>query len=188
MDEQLTDNQLVQKAVRGDDDSLRTLFGRHMVAVHRFLERFLNSPADADDVTQETFIRVWKNLKRFDPEKPFRTWAFGIARNAAIDHLRKRKSVPFSAFDTKEGGNALTDNLADDTDLPDEIAQRKQAGEELRQALTEIPPAYREVVLMRLDGELQFDEIGEALHEPVNTVKSRFRRGLAMLKKLLEKP
>ncbi len=188
MDERAIDNALLKKAIRGDDDSLRMLFGRHMDAVYGFLVRFLGSSSDADDVTQETFIRLWKNLKKFDTAKSFRTWAFGIARNAAIDHLRKRKNVPFSSFDGEEGGNVLTDSIADKADLPDAFVARKQDAEELRNALDELPPAYREVVLLRLDGDLQFDEIGETLGQPMDTVKSRYRRALAMLKNMLEKP
>lgn len=186
MDEREIDRELVENAQKGDDEALRVLFGRHMNAVYGFLVRMLGSASDADDVTQETFIRLWKHLGKFDTSKSFRTWAFGIAHNAAIDHLRKRKHVTFSAFDTEDGGNAMVDTLEDDADLPDEVLERKQAAEQLRAALDKLPPEYREVVLLRTDGELQFNEIGEALGAPLDTVKSRYRRALAMLRKLLE--
>lgn len=186
MDENGIDRELHQRAIKGDDEALRQLFDRHMHAVHAFLVRYLGSAQDADDVTQEAFIRIWKHLKRFDTGKKFRTWAIGIARNAAIDLLRKRKSIAFTDFEDGEGNNTVIDTLADDADLPDAYAMRREAAEEVRAALGKLPPKYREVVILRVDHELQFNEIGDALQEPLDTVKSRFRRALGMLKKSLE--
>ncbi|MEY4744637.1 MAG: hypothetical protein RL272_582, partial [Candidatus Parcubacteria bacterium] len=145
--------------------------------------RFTGSAHDADDLTQETLLKAWRHLKSVDPKRSFRTWLFSIARRTAIDHLRKRRAVPFSTFDDDAGGNALTDRLEDDADLPDEVAARKDAVETLRAALAELPAPFREVLVLRNESELSFQEIADALDEPLNTVKSRYRRAFFALRK-----
>src|SRR5512142_3267216 len=115
----------------GDEGALKTLFERHLRSVHGFLFRFTGSAQDAEDLVQETFIKAWRHLRSVDPERGFRTWLFSIARRTAIDLLRKRKTVPFAAFDDDAGGNALLDRLEDDADLPDELVARKEASDML---------------------------------------------------------
>ncbi|HSD12355.1 MAG TPA: sigma-70 family RNA polymerase sigma factor [Patescibacteria group bacterium] len=177
---------LVERYLREDDESaLRELFERHMGPIHAFLARFTGSPQDADDLAQETFMRAWRHLRSFDPGRGFRTWLYGIARHAAIDFLRKRRNVPFSAFEDDEGGNALAENIEDDADLPDAILERKDAAEALSGAIALLSVSYREVIVLRHGSELSFQEMAEALGEPLNTVKSRYRRAFFALKKLL---
>jgi RNA polymerase sigma-70 factor (ECF subfamily) len=189
MDALAEDRALIERYLaHGDDVALRELFSRHTDAVYGFLARYLGSPSDAEDIAQEAFVKAWQNLKKFDPEKKFRTWLFSIARNAAVDHLRKRKSIAFTDFDLEDGGNAIVDTLEDEADLPDEWLARKETAEMMRRALDQLAPPYREVVTMYHDGELNFREIGEALGEPLDTVKSRYRRALSQLKKVLEQP
>ncbi len=169
----------------GDERALSDLFARHLRSVHGFLFRFTGSAQDAEDLAQETFIKAWRHLRDVDPPRGFRTWLFSIARRTAIDLLRKKKAVPFAAFEDDDGGTGLIDRLEDDADLPDELAERKEAGDMLRQALAELPPAFREVIILRHGNELGFREIAEVLEEPLNTVKSRYRRAFFALRALL---
>lgn len=186
MDHAADDAQLIARYLHdGDEAALRTLFERHMRPIHGFLLRFTGSAQDADDLVQETFIKAWRHLRKVDPARGFRTWLFSIARRSAIDLLRKRRSVPFSAFDDQDGGNALLDSLEDDADLPDEVLVRKDAADLLRAGLDKLPVRFREVIVLRHEGELNFREMAEALGEPLNTVKSRYRRAFFALKKLL---
>ena len=69
------------------------------------------TPADAEDITQEVFVKVWKNIKKFDQSKSFKPWIFQIAKNTSIDFLRKKKSIPFSRFENEKGQNVLADNI-----------------------------------------------------------------------------
>jgi RNA polymerase sigma-70 factor (ECF subfamily) len=130
-------------------------------------------------------LKVWKNLKKFDPQRSFKTWIFSIAKNASIDFLKKKKVLPFSAFENEEGENVLTETLADPSPLPDEIVARVDAGEKLRQAMELLIPKYRTVLYLRYNDPFTFREIAETLDEPLHTIKSRHRRALIVLKKLL---
>lgn len=180
------DARLIEAYLRdGDDNALKALFGRHLRSIHGFLFRFTGSAQDAEDLTQETFIKAWRHLASVDPARGFRTWLFSIARRTAIDLLRKKKTVPFAAFEDDAGGNALLDRLEDEADLPDELVERKEAADMLRKALAELPPAFREVIVLRHESELSFREMADALEEPLNTVKSRYRRAFFALRKLL---
>jgi RNA polymerase sigma-70 factor (ECF subfamily) len=188
MDESAKDHALIARYLHdGDDAALRELFSRHADAVYGFLTRYVGSSQDAEDIAQDAFVRAWLHLKKVDPNRKFRTWLFSIARNAAVDFLRKRKTIPFSNFDAEDGGNAIIDTLEDEADLPDEWLQKKESAEKLRGAIETLPPAYKEVVTLYHDGDLNFREIGEILHEPLDTVKSRYRRALGLLKKQFPK-
>jgi RNA polymerase sigma-70 factor (ECF subfamily) len=171
-----------------DEASLRLLFGRHFGAVHGFLLRFLGSTHDADDLTQETLIKAWRQLKQFRLDGNFRSWLFGIARHAALDWLRKRRDRSFSSFEDDYGNNPLADNLEDDADLPEVALDAAVAATELQSALNKLPPPFREVVVLRHQNELTFEELGEILKEPLNTVKSRYRRAVLALRKLMTPP
>lgn len=182
------DSELIERYLQDRDEaSLRLLFGRHLAAVHGFLLRFVGSAPDAEDLSQETLIKAWRQLGRFRLEGSFRAWLIGIARHAALDWLRKRRDRPLSAFEDDEGVNLLAERLEDETDLPDIVVDSGLAAAELQALLGRLSSAGREVVVLRHQNELTFDEIGRLLKEPLNTVKSRYRRSLLALRKILER-
>lgn len=184
-----TDRELIARYLQdGDEGSLRLLFERHSGVVYGFLARFTGARFEAEDLAQETFVKAWKSMAKVDPSRNFRTWLMRIARNVGIDWLRKRRSATFSDFGEEDGGNALADRLEDDADLPDAALDRADAVASVRAAIAGLPPPQREVLLLRHDAELSFAEIGEVLGEPLNTVKSRYRRGLVELKRRLDAP
>ncbi len=112
-----------------------------------------------------------------------------IAKYAAIDALRKKKVVPFSAFDTPEGDNVLLDTHADAAPLPSELFDRAHLDEELVAAMETLPSAYRAALVLHYKDGFTFQEIADSLGESVNTVKSRYRRALIALKdQLLSAP
>jgi RNA polymerase sigma-70 factor (ECF subfamily) len=179
---ELTDEQLVIAFREGDGQALEQLIQRYLKPVYSFLHRLSGNAQDADDISQEVFVKVWKNLGKYNVERPFRPWLFRIAKNAATDFFRKKKLVPFTDFDQEEGTNPVTDSLADLGPLPDELLASQQAGEKLMDCLQGLPLIYREVLLLRNNDHYSFLEIAEILNQPLNTVKSRHRRGLIMLR------
>ena len=186
-DPSLSDAELIRSFFKGDDGGFAMLLDRHISGVHSFVYRFLNNADDANDVTQEVFIRVWKNLKKFDTQKNFRTWILAIAKNASLDFLKKKRPVAFSKL-LGEGENDLDAFLAPympHADLPDEVLKRKDVKHDLESALAVLPPTYRMVLTLRYNEYLKFREIAEVLGEPIDTVKSKHRRGLALLKKAI---
>jgi RNA polymerase sigma-70 factor (ECF subfamily) len=148
--------------------------------------RYVGDPAAAEDVTQEAFLKAWKNLKKFDAEKNFKTWIFSIARNSSIDFLRKKQTLNFSAFEGEDQNNPLVDNLADPEPLPLDLLKTKEFMAEFELALQNLPEGSRVVLLMHLSDDLTFKEIAKILKQPLDTVKSRYRRGLIVLRKVLE--
>ncbi len=175
-----TDADLIRLSQQGDDTALAFLIERYFSATYRFLARMLNDRAIAEDLTQETFIKVWKSLARFDAEKAFKPWLFSIARNTAIDYIRKKQPFSFSSLEDEED-RAFTDSIPDVQPLPSSLLEQKDLGNQLTQALTHLSPLARSIVLMHETEDLTFQEIADTLKEPLNTVKSRYRRALLLL-------
>lgn len=152
-------------------------------SVYMFVYRMLGDSQDAEDVTQEVFVKVWKSIKTYDQDKRFKTWIFSIARNAAIDFLRKRKDLVFSTFDTEE--ESFEEHIKDPGPLPSEVFEQKERREELEKKLLELKPEVREIIVLHEMEELTFEEIGSLTGRSLNTVKSIYRRGMHQLQGLL---
>ena len=180
------DEQLVSAYLNGDEKSLETLIQRYMDPIYSFVYRHIGKPREAEDVTQEVFLKCWKNLKTFDQQRSFKTWIFNIAKNASIDFLRKKKSINFSDLENEDGENEIVDNLTDSEPLPDELFERKNLAEELTGAINKLPLKYRMVLFLHYNDHFNFREISESLGESINTVKSRHLRGIKMLKSLID--
>lgn len=180
-----TDAELVAEYFAGDESALKFLIERYLRSVYNFAYRYMGTTDDADDVTQEAFLKAWKNLKRYRSEQSFKTWLFSIARNTAIDWLRKKKNVPLSEFETDDGDNALIDALSDPLPLSPELMAQAEDKKTLELVLPWLPRNYRAVLLLRYAEELTFVEIGRVLGKPLHTVKSQHRRALMRLRSLL---
>ena len=179
------DEILIRKYLAGDEQSLELLIKQYLKPIYSFVCRYVGNSQEAEDITQEVFVRVWRNLKKFDQEKSFKTWIFSIAKNASLDFLKKKKAIPFSEFDTEEGGNRITDTLADPSPLPLELLEKAGMANMLNAAMEKLSPQYRMVLFLRYNDHFNFREIAESLDEPLHTITSRHRRALIQLKKLL---
>ncbi|MCX6736293.1 MAG: sigma-70 family RNA polymerase sigma factor [Candidatus Parcubacteria bacterium] len=181
------DRQLIASAIVGDDDAFAFLVHRHLPAVYNFAYRF-GGKEEADDIAQETFFKIWKNLKKFRPEENFKTWMFSIARNTTIDHMRKKRDITFSNFENADGENFFEETLTDTEPLADEIFARAEKEKHLEKFLAELPPLYREVLILHYQNNFTFEEIGQILKKPIHTVKSQHRRALEQLRGLFSAP
>jgi len=189
-----TDEQLITNYLKGNEESLEILIKRYLRPIYSFAFRFVGDSQTAEDITQEVFVKVWRNLKKpalslskgFDPKKgSFKTWIFHIAKNTSFDFLKKKKTIPFSEFENEEGGNKLTETLIDPAPLPDGLFERVHVGEILHTAMSRLAPKYRMVLFLRYNDHFTFREITEVLGEPLNTIKSQHRRAIIKLKGLL---
>ena len=182
----LTTLELVKLAKEGNQQAFSLLLDMHWNEVLFYhLKRNLNEN-DAEDIVIQTFSKAFDKIETFDEQYVFKTWLIAISKNVYIDFLRKKKIIPFSSFDN-EDGNALTDTLADPAPLPDALLERQDLANLLTRALTKISFKYRAVLLLRYNNHFTFREIAESLGEPLNTIKSRHRRALIILKKILGK-
>ena len=146
---------------------------------------YVGNGEEAEDITQEVFVKAWRNLKKFDRNKCFKTWIFTIAKNTSLDFLKKKKVIPFSGFENEKGENKFIAALADPTPLPDKLFERASIGEMLNRAMEKLSPKCRMVLFLRYNDHFTFREVAEVLGESLNTVKSRHRRALIILRKLL---
>lgn len=178
----LDDQELIAQYMEGDDRSFEQLLKRYLSAVFNFIFQMTRDRAAVDDLTQETFIKVWKHLVRFDRKKSFKTWIFTIAKNTTYDFLKKKKTLPFSYFDDETEDNRW--EVADEEVLlPDEFLEREDKTRELDAALDKIPVLYRTLLFLAYRDDFSLQEISEILGEPYNTIKSRHNRALKRLKK-----
>jgi RNA polymerase sigma-70 factor, ECF subfamily len=177
-------NKTVKEILSGDEEAFAEIVKIYLKPIYNFVHRLVGDRDTADDLTQETFVKAWKNLKRFDQKRNFKTWLFTIAKNTAFDWLKKKKEIPFSTFMDEEGESWL-ENVPDENILPDEILERSDLAEELDEILQKLPPHYRAILLLHYKEDFSLHEIAEILGEPYNTIKSRHQRGLLKLKEAL---
>ncbi len=186
MDER-TDEDLVAAYMAGEEDAFSLLAQRHLKGVYSFAYRLIGDQHAAEDITQETFLKIWKALKKYDQgSSRFKTWMLRITRNSVIDFLRKRKNLILSHFEDEEGQNPLIDNVTDESKLPDELFAEKEDAEILARAVEQLTLKHREILTLHYTNGLTFDEISSILGEPQNTVKSRHHRALLTLRKHMD--
>lgn len=178
------DKKLIEEFIGGNDYSFEKLLEKYLKPVFNFIYQLAGDFHVAEDLTQETFIKSWKHIKKFDMEKSFKTWIFTIAKNTTYDYFKKKKTIPFSNFVDEEGNNQL-ENMSDGNILPDEILERKNIAEELEKKINNIPQHYRVILLLRYKEDLSLQEIAAILDRPYNTIKSGHARALRSLKKLI---
>lgn len=179
-----TDGELIKNYLAGDEKALEELIARYLRPVYIFVYRNVGSGEAAEDVTQEVFLKAWKNLKKFDIEKSFKPWIFRIAKNASIDYLRKKKTIPFSRFENEAGQNVLAENLAwHEPDFIAEFSDRRV----LSIAMQNLSKEERDLINLRHVQGMDFKEISRVMGGSINTVKSRYRRSLDRLRKSIKK-
>ena len=188
------DERLVAAYLAGDERALTLLIERHITPIYNFTYRLVGNAHDAEDVTQEAFFKAWRNLTRYRMDKGarFRTWLFAIAHNTAIDLFRKNKkrALPFSDFSARgeedsDNENPILNRLVDTQPLPDDAAIRSADVRIMKDAIQNMPPHYRDVLLLYYQNDMSFDEMSAILGRPLSTVKSQYRRGVALLKKCI---
>lgn len=179
-----SDSQLILEYLNGDAEAIEHIVAKYLKPLYNFALRQTGSPEDAQDIVQETFVKVWRNIKKYDKEKSFKVWIWSIARNVTIDWQRKRK-IPVSYFNS-EDGDFVENNIPDTGPLQDELFEIKETKESLEKILLKIPPDRREIVILHYNNGLTFEEIALILDKPMNTVKSNHRRAMITLRKHLQ--
>jgi len=176
----LTDDELVARGADGDEEAFRILVDRWEQPVFAFLNRMLGSAEEAQDLTQETFLRVVRGAAKYRASGQFRSWLFRIAGNQARSRLRRRKIVRWVTFDARAH------------DVPDERhAERELEREDtrttVRAALARLPERQRQAVLLRQYQEMSYREIAEQLDTTVPAVESLLHRAMSALREDLER-
>jgi RNA polymerase sigma-70 factor (ECF subfamily) len=179
------DEKVVERCLQGDDDAWETVVSLYAKRIYNLTYRYTSRRDEAEDLTQEIFIRVYQNLKSFRSESgSFQNWIMRVGRNLIIDHYRRTRRFQ-QAAGTEEMENM---NLKDEkVASPQRIAEQSEAARFLGDGLQALSPELKEAIILRdLEG-MPYLEIAEFLGIPEGTVKSRINRGRLELAKLLTK-
>lgn len=175
----------IAKMRRGDPDALTAVISRYQHRLYRYLLRLVREPAIADDLFQQTWLRVMERIGRYDSRRSFEAWLFSVAHNLAIDMWRAKRGE--SLDDPGDLGETPGDRLASDD--PDALEQLLdfERGAILAACMMELPVIHRAVLTLRFEEDMKLEEIAEVARIPLSTVKSRLRRALEGLRALLLK-
>jgi RNA polymerase sigma-70 factor (ECF subfamily) len=185
----LADGELVTRSLAGREDSFEELVRRYQRPIVAYVYRMVGDYDSALDLTQEVFIRIYNSLERYRPEFKFSTWIYRIAHNAAIDHLRRSDSFRTEDLEVAgEGGQTFQKPLASKAPTPEQESERSERRAEIEEVIRQLPPAYRELIVLRHAHDFSYDEIAEVTGLPLGTVKNRiFRAREAMRAQLVER-
>jgi RNA polymerase sigma-70 factor (ECF subfamily) len=184
---------LVRQCMAGDGQAWQHLVVSQHRRIYAICYRFTGSGTDAEDLTQDVFLKLYKNLASFDTQKgSFQTWITTLARNLLVDHFRRTRIDRFSdsldsTFDGSEDGPTMADRLADSRPSQENHVAGLELRGRIQDALKQLSPELREAVILRDLEDMDYKEIAQVLRIPEGTVKSRISRGRGELAKLLER-
>jgi RNA polymerase sigma-70 factor (ECF subfamily) len=180
------DADLVRRCARGDEGAYRELVGRLEKPLLAFIRRYVGDDSLAEDLFQETFVRVVRKLADFRPDASLTTWIFTIARNLCLDHLKAKRRHREVSIDAGEGGDRETDYqeaLPSPEAGPETLAEGLEDRARLRAALADLAEPKREALVLRLFSSLSYSEIARVTGAPVGTVKFRVHDAIQELAK-----
>ena len=180
------DLKLINAAIRGDQFAFKELMKKYRPAIFNLIHRIIRNKEQVEDLTQETFVKAFGSLKRFNREYAFSTWLYKIATNSSIDYIRKRKlqtmsiNKPISREDSDYGYE-----IPDSTYEPDKYIIENQKARIIAEAIEKLPPRYKRVIVLRHREERDYAEIAKMLKIPIGTVKAHIFRARELLNKYL---
>lgn len=183
------EKRLLKMAEKGDRQAFAELVELYKDKVYSLAYRMLGNSQDAEDIAQETFMRVYANLHRFDDQYKISTWIYRIANNLCIDLIRKRKvrrnQFSFDAEITGTDGLDLYDTIHDDDPSPEQQLITSELQNKVKDAILSLSPKYRTIMILKYIEDLSLQEISDIVGLPVATVKTRVHRGREALRKKL---
>jgi RNA polymerase sigma-70 factor (ECF subfamily) len=182
------ETRLAKLARNGDRGAFAELVELYKDKIYHLAYRMLNNKHEAEDAVQETFLRVYTNLHRYDENQKFSTWIFRIGTNHCIDRLRKRKHSAYSldAEMPDNEGNDYYSMLSGNEETPEKQVILSETQQLIHKAIESLPEKYKSVVILKYLHDMSLQEIGDVLDMPVTTVKTRVHRGREYLRKKLE--
>ena len=185
----LADDILIEKSKQGDLDAFNLLVRRYEVKIYNMAYRFMGNHADAGDLAQETFIRLYKSLPTFRGESGFLTWLYRVCANACRDELRRQKRQQKISWEEISCGLETTATLYNNEPLPEEMLERQELKASIQLCLDSLSEEHRLILILREIQELSYDEIARVLDCTMGTVKSRLSRArLALKEKIIAHP
>lgn len=174
----MDDLDLIQQVLSGKHESYAQLVERYQKPLIFFLRGILRDEEEVLDCAQEAFLAAYRNLWKYSAGYTFKAWLYAIARNKAIDLLRKKK---------KEAPIPLNENLIDPQEGPEAIWLAKEQASQIKGVLAELPEHYQQALYLRYQQEMSYEEISIVLNIPVSSVKTHLFRGKEKLRQILER-
>lgn len=180
----MNDEEMLAALAMDLDGNFEALVRQYQDRLYRFALRLAGSPADAEEIAQDAFVRAYRALRRSDAAQiqalALRPWLYQISLNVFRNSVRKRRVpvVDLDGYDQEDGAQ----------DLPEQVAEARETQRALARLVATLPPRYRTAVVLRYVEELGYGEIGAILGQAEGTVKSHVHRGLAMLRQAVENP
>jgi RNA polymerase sigma-70 factor (ECF subfamily) len=169
----------VKAACRGDQEAFAEIVYSFTDAVYNLCYRMLGDSAEAEDATQESFIRAYNHLGSYDPQRSFKTWLLSIASNHCIDRIRKRRMSIVSLDEPLTSGSPL--EIASSDPLPEDVLLRRERSAMIQRMLDDLAPDYRAAVVLRYWYDYSYSEIAATLNTTESAIKSRLFRARQML-------
>ena len=185
---EIDEKKIIKRAAEGDPDAFEQLVLTYQSPIYNLCLRMTGDPEDAADLSQDSFLKAWRNLDSFQFESSFSTWLYRLASNTCLDHLRSIKRHPQVSLTVEDSdGETQTMDFPDAAPTPEEAAITKEDNERLAQAMQELDEQQRQILTLRVINDLSYAEIAEILNTKEGTVKSRLSRTRdALRKKLLQ--
>lgn len=178
----LSDEQLIRRFQDGDLKAFDVIVGRYKEPLISFVIQYVRERSDAEDIVQDTFVKVFNNKQLYRQIARFSTWIHTVARNYARSEIRKKTRYrPHAMSSLIDGDKELNDVVSDSR--PDDLSESPVRLAVIRKAIQELPETYRELIRLREMERLPYDQIAERTGLPLGTVKSRVNRGRAILQK-----
>ena len=174
------DDVLIERVKKGDCDAFNPLVERYKLPLYRLMYRMVYNRADAEDLVEEAFIKAYRSISKFETGRSFYAWISRIAVNNAINYLKKEKrgrTVPIEKFEHR---------LTDEKGNPVKMTRQKLLKERITAAMAKLPEDFRTILLLRVEENFSYEEIGKILKIPKGTVMSRLARARQKLKEIFK--
>jgi len=180
------DQDLVRRSLEGEESAFNEIINRYKRGVYTLIIRMVGRPEEADDLCQETFVRLYSSLSSYDPRYKFSSWLFKIANNLTIDFLRRQRPEVASLDDTVDtGDDTLAIQVKDKGMDPLGRVESMELYAKIKEAIGNLPVDYRRVILLRHLEDMSYEEIAGVTGLPLGTVKTLLFRGRRLLRKRL---
>lgn len=178
---------LAKLVLKGDQRAFADIVDLYQDKLYHMAYRMLYNRQEAEDVVQDTFLRVYRNLDRYDDSMKFSTWIYRIATNLCIDRLRRRRpTYSLDAESTDHEGLDGYSMIPSDNRTPESETMLSETQRIIHAAIETLPAKYKSVMVLRYLQDMSLQEIGDVLDMPVTTIKTRVHRGREFLRKRLE--
>ena len=182
------DIEIVEKVLKGDMDAFSQIIDKYEKMVYNLAYRIFNNTSDAEDMTQEIFIKIYKNIYKCEGKQSIKTWVYTIAYNTCIDEVRKRKGKNNISLDMEIEGeeNSFSLNIPSNEHTPESALLEKEGLLEIEQAINSLNEVNKTLIFLRDIKGLSYNEISEIMQLNIGTVKSRLNRARNLHKNMIK--